>query len=55
MRKICMKTLTFLGDTLDQLREFPPAAQSMAGYQLGVVSWNPRKFRHGREASTGAD
>lgn len=45
-----MKALTFLGDTLDQLREFPPAVQSMAGYQLDRVQrgfepedWKPMK------------
>jgi phage-related protein len=32
-----MKKLSFLGSSLDDLREFPPSVKSEAGYQLGRV------------------
>lgn len=46
-----MKPLKFLGDSLDQLRGFPQAAQSMAGFQLDCIQrgiepddWKPMKI-----------
>ena len=32
-----MKRLTFVGDALDAIRDFPATARSEAGYQLGRV------------------
>jgi phage-related protein len=32
-----MKKLTFLGDSIDRLRDFPREAQQVAGYQLHLV------------------
>jgi phage-related protein len=32
-----MKQVTFVGDALDAMREFPATARSEAGYQLGRV------------------
>jgi len=32
-----MKRVTFVGDALDAIREFPASARSEAGYQLGRV------------------
>ncbi|MBX8500842.1 type II toxin-antitoxin system RelE/ParE family toxin [Pseudomonas cichorii] len=46
-----MKPLKFLGDSLDQLRGFPLAAQSIAGFQLDCIQrgiepddWKPMKI-----------
>lgn len=45
-----MKLITFLGDSLNQLRDFPPDARSEAGFQLREVQkgndasdWKPLK------------
>ena len=45
-----MKPITFLGDSLSNLRDFPDAARSQAGYQLREVQkgndptdWKPMK------------
>ena len=45
-----MKPITFLGDSLSQLRDFPPDARSEAGFQLREVQkgndpadWKPLK------------
>lgn len=45
-----MKPVTFLGDSLARLRDFPENARSEAGYQLGEVQigndpadWKPMK------------
>lgn len=45
-----MKRITFLGDSLDRIRDFPAAARSNAGFQLRKVQrgedpddWKPLK------------
>ncbi|AYJ84702.1 type II toxin-antitoxin system RelE/ParE family toxin (plasmid) [Sphingomonas paeninsulae] len=45
-----MKKISFLGDSLDRLRDFPEAARSEAGHQLNEVQngnnpddWKPMK------------
>lgn len=45
-----MKTISFVGDSLEQLRDFPEDARSTAGYQLREVQkgndpddWKPMK------------
>ena len=45
-----MKRITFLGDSLERLRDFPEGARSAAGYQLREVQkgadpddWKPMK------------
>ena len=50
-----MKPISFLGDSLARLRDFPEEARSEAGFQLGKVQqgWDPDDWKPIKEIGRG--